>query len=128
MPPFWPYFQMALGMAEYRGGHFAEADKALAAAMAEAKGNTGITGTGSFYRAMSLFRQGKWDGARQLAIGAATEMKPLPKDGKDPLADKAGHDDLILWLAYEEAKKLIGFDAPPAAVPREKASPAPEKK
>ena len=25
----------------------------------------------------------------------------------------AHHDDLILWLAYKEAKALIGFDAPP---------------
>jgi hypothetical protein len=55
-------------------------------------------------------------------------MKPLPKDEKNPLADKANHDDLILWLAYKEAKALIGFDATPAAAPREKASPAREKK
>jgi hypothetical protein len=55
-------------------------------------------------------------------------MKPLPRDEKSPLADKAGHDDLILWLAYKEAKELIGFDATPAAAPREKPSPPREKK
>jgi hypothetical protein len=42
-------------------------------------------------------------------------MKPLPKDENNPLAGGvyAGdyQDDLILWLAYKEAKALIRFDA-----------------
>jgi hypothetical protein len=42
-------------------------------------------------------------------------MKPLPKDEKNPLADDANHDDLILWLAYKEAKALIKFEPAPAA-------------
>jgi eukaryotic-like serine/threonine-protein kinase len=125
--PLLVYFQMALGMTEYRAGHFAEADTELAAAMTEGKGITYISGTGAFYRAMSLFRQGKRDEARRLATTAAVTMKPLPKDEQNPQADKANHDDLILWLAYKEAKELIGFDATPSAAPRESASPAPEK-
>ena len=66
---------------------------------------------------MSLFRQGKEDEARKLAIAAAAKMKPLPKDEKNPLAGNAHHDDLILWLAYKEAKAMIQFDAaaPPKA-------------
>jgi tetratricopeptide (TPR) repeat protein len=118
--PLRAYFQLAVGMAEYRSGHFAEADKVLAAAITE--GDPYTRGTGAFYRAMSLFRQGKRDEARQLASAAAATMKPLPKDEKDPLADKATHDYLILWLAYKEAKELIGFDATPSA------APVPEKK
>ncbi len=60
-------------------------------------------------------------------------MKPLPADEKNPpanhagpadniagAADNVGADDLILWLAYKEAKELIGFDATPAAAPPEK--------
>jgi hypothetical protein len=126
--PLLAYFQMALGMAEYRGGHFAEADTVLAAAITEGEGGPHIPGTGAFYRAMSLFRQGKRDEARQLASAAAATMKPLPKDEKDPLADKATHDYLILWLAYKEAKELIGFDATAAAAPRKNPSPPREKK
>jgi uncharacterized protein HemY len=114
------WFPLALGMAEYRSGHFAEADTALAAAIAGDKENVHITGTAAFYRAMSLFRQGKPDEARRLANAAAAKMKPLPKDEKNPLADKADADDLILWLAYKEAKALIGFDAPPAAAQESK--------
>ena len=47
-------------------------------------------------------------------------MKPLPKDEKNPLAGNANHDDLILWLAYREARALIGFDAARTAPPHEK--------
>jgi hypothetical protein len=63
----------------------------------------------------SLSRQGKSDEARKLAIEAAAQMKPLPKDEQNPLASDAYWDDLILWLAYKEAKDLIKFDAAPAA-------------
>jgi hypothetical protein len=40
-------------------------------------------------------------------------MKPLPKQEKNPLAGGASPDDLMLWLAYKEAKALIQFDAAP---------------
>jgi hypothetical protein len=104
------WFQMGLGMAEYRGGHFAEADAALRAVENAAKSPSFLSGTSAFYRAMSLFHQGKKDEARRLATEAAAKMKPLPKDEKNPLAGNAGNDDLILWMAYKEAKALIKFD------------------
>jgi tetratricopeptide (TPR) repeat protein len=109
-----PYFQMAQGMAEYRGGNFAEAEAALNAAMERGSGNLHIAGTSAFYRAMSLFRQGKIDEARKLAVEAASKMKPLPTEEQNPLAGGANADDLILWLAYKEAKALIGFETTPA--------------
>ena len=111
--PNLPWFQMALGMAEFRNGHFAEADARLSTAANIGMGNQYVTGTSPFYRAMSLFQQGKEAEARQLAMAAAAKMKPLPKDENNPLAANAGPDDLILWLAYKEAKALIKFDAAP---------------
>jgi hypothetical protein len=87
----------------------------LLAAAKAAPDNPHVTGTSAFYRAMSLFRQGKNDEARKLATEAAATMKPLPADEQNPLAGNSNVDDLILWLAYKEAKALIGFDAPPAA-------------
>ena len=45
-----------------------------------------VAGTSALYRAMSLFRQGKENEARQLALEAASKMRPLPKDEKNPLA------------------------------------------
>ena len=107
---------LALGMAEFRNGHFAAANEAILAATKA--GQDGIAaGIADFYRAMSLFQQGKKDEARDVATKAAAKMKPLPKDEQDPLAGGAVPDNLILWLAYEEAKALIGFDPPssPAA-------------
>jgi hypothetical protein len=66
---------------------------------------------------MNLFRQGKTDEARKLATSVAKRAR-LPNDEKNPLADNATTEDLILWLAYREAKALIGFDAPlPVAPP-----------
>jgi WD40 repeat protein len=111
---------LALGMAEYRSGNDAAAVEALLAAAQAGPNNPHSTGTAAFYQAMSLFRQGKKDEARKVAIGAAAQMKSLPKDEQNPLVNGADWDDLILWLAYKEAKALIAFDAAPAAPPQEK--------
>ena len=102
---------LALGMAEYRSGHFAEAEAALIAAK--------DSDLGAFYRAMSLYRQGKKDEARKVATEAAAILRnvPLPRDETKPL--EGGHrfilpNALFTWLTYKEAKALIGFDeAPP---------------
>jgi hypothetical protein len=109
-------------MAEYRSGNFAAADAALIAAENSAGIFRQVAGIAAFYRALSLFRQGKETEARKLATEAAAKLKPLPKDDKNPLADGATADDLILWLAYREARALIGFDA----APRPEAKPNPK--
>jgi len=107
------WLQMALGMAEYRNGHYAAADEALSAAAAQAGKDNNVSGTSAFYRAMSLFRQGKETEARRLFTEAADRMKPLPADEKNPLTG-GSHDDLILWLAYKEAKALVNSPSPPS--------------
>jgi tetratricopeptide (TPR) repeat protein len=110
------YFEMTLGMAEYRSGHFAEADVALTAAMNDPGKSDAVSSTSALYRAMGLFRQGKTDLARELATEAAAKMKPLPVGDQKPLAGgAAATDDLIMWLAYKEAKAMIQFDATRAA-------------
>jgi hypothetical protein len=116
--------KLTLGMAEYRSGRFAEAVAALLAAAAPRDPVHGtlntpqVAGTATFYRAMSLFRQGKEDAARKLATDAAATMKPLPKDEKNPLAGGASLDDLLLWLAYKEAKAMIQLEAAPRQQPK----------
>ena len=49
-----------------------------------------------------------------LAIEAASKTKPLPKDEKNPLADNASQDDLVLWMAYKDSKALIKLEPAPA--------------
>jgi tetratricopeptide (TPR) repeat protein len=112
---------LSLGMAEYRSGNDAAAEEALRAAGEAKKNNPHVAGTSAFFRAMSLFRQGKRDEARKLVTEAAATMKPLPKDEQNPLAGKATPDDLILWLTYKEAKAMVQLDVtPPAKVENHK--------
>jgi hypothetical protein len=101
------HFQMALGMAEYRSGHFAAAERALLAASELGKNNYYVSGTAAFYRAMSLFRQGKEPEARSLASETASRTKPLPVDENHPLTGNDNADDLILWLARKEAEAMF---------------------
>jgi tetratricopeptide (TPR) repeat protein len=116
----WDWYLLALGMAEYRSGNYGAAADTLFSAEKAGPTNRFVTGTAPFYRALSLFRQGKEDEARNLATLAAAKMKPLPRDDNNPLAD-ADHDDLILWLAYKEASAVVRFDiAPPPKRANEK--------
>ncbi|HEY3965123.1 MAG TPA: serine/threonine-protein kinase [Planctomycetaceae bacterium] len=98
---------LVLGMAEYRSGHFAQAGEALSAAMKRSEDIPVVAATSAFYLAMSLFRQGQLDQARHVATEAAAKMRPLPIDGQNPLAGNSGHDDLVLWLACQEAQTLL---------------------
>lgn len=119
-----PYFQMALGMAEYRSGNYAAADAALLAASEAGREHAVITGTSAFYRAMSLFRRGKKAEAREIAAEAASQMRPPPTDEENPLAGGASADHLILWMAYKEARDLLNLDADaPLAPPSNPAGP-----
>ena len=112
--PYRPDRLLALGMAAYRAGDDPACDAALLAALREKSGSSYLRGTAAFFRAMRLHRRGRTDEARAIATEAAATMKPLPADQDQPMVGGASHDDLILWLAFQEAKSLIGFDAPVA--------------
>jgi serine/threonine protein kinase/tetratricopeptide (TPR) repeat protein len=107
-----PWYQMTLGMAEYRSGHDAEAVEALtraqaaASALAEERFRELIRDTAGFYHAMSLSRQGKQAEARALFTATEAAMQPFPAD-EQKLPNEANHDDLILWLACKEAKAML---------------------
>jgi len=107
---YFPFFQMALGMCEFRSGHFAEAEEILSAAMKNSEGYPIVWLTSAFYRAMSSYRRGKQDEARQLATEALAKMMKVQPP---PAEQKAGfwHDDVILWMAYKEAKELLKLDS-----------------
>ena len=117
--PWW--FRMTLGMAEYRQGNQPAADMALGEAEQTANDVPVVQGTARLFLAMSLFRQGKKAQARQLFDKAEAQMKPLPSNKRSPLNDGASHDDLILWLAYKEAKAML-------IPPEEIKSPTPENR
>ncbi len=96
-------------MAKYRSGHHAEAIEALTAAeavTAETWHPEIARNTAGFYRAISVFQQGKPEDARALDGHRGRDETP-PIDEKSPLTDGAHHDDLILWLACKEARTLL---------------------
>lgn len=106
------FFNMVLGMAEYRNGHYLEAEDALRAATQRAATDRSaagprILGISGFYRAMNLFQQRRTAEARALFTETKGQMKPFPADDQNPLANYASHDDLILWLACKEANALL---------------------
>jgi tetratricopeptide (TPR) repeat protein len=114
-----PWFQLGLGLAEYRNGQYEPAERALSVAEQTAGGDHNIEGTACLYRAMSLFRQNRTEEARKLFRLAETQMPPLPKEESKPLLDgkSAAQDALIRWLAYKEAKALIESPSVPATAP-----------
>jgi hypothetical protein len=105
-----PWYHLTLGMSEYRNGNFKPADQALSAAE-QAGPNTfsvnHVHVTAELYHAMSLFHQGKEVEAHLLFRQAEMKMKPLPGDDNELMAGAADHNDLVLWLAYKEAKALM---------------------
>ena len=104
-------YQLGLGIAEYRHGNFPSANQALSTVEKAGKDERLVQDPARLFRAMSLFRQGKEAEARQLFAEVEAQMKPLPADERQPLANAAGHDDVIVWLAYKEAKALLESNA-----------------
>ena len=115
--PWFCWYLLGLGMAEYRQSNFLSADKALLSAISilsavdEATSNTGayrpvIRVTARLYLTMSLLHQKKISEARDLFVTVEAQMKCLPVGGQPPKAC-TDHDDLICGLAYKEAKALL---------------------
>ena len=65
--------------------------------------------------ARSLFMQNKPEEARKLFSQAEAQMPPLPIDETKPIIDGKSFDRdlLVMWLAYKEAKALIGGPSAP---------------
>ena len=104
---------LALGMAEYRRGNYAAAEKALLAAEKAGPTNRYVTGTSRILPCDEPVPAGPRGEARKLAIAAAAKMKPLPRDENNPHAGDPDHDDLVVWLVYKEAKAMIEFEPVP---------------
>jgi tetratricopeptide (TPR) repeat protein len=112
-----PWYQLGLGLAEYRNGQYAAAEQTLV--VAEQKGGRypEILGIARLFRVMSLSRQNRPEEARKLFIQAEAQMPPLPQEDGKPLVDgkPASHDVLFCWLAYKEATTIL--NEPAAAKP-----------
>ena len=101
------YYQVTLGMAEYRSGHFAKAAEELATGTRIGSNEKYLGTTGGFYRAMCLFQQNKPAEARALFDATEAKMTPLPSDPRKLRPSPGLHDEIISWLACKEAAELL---------------------
>jgi eukaryotic-like serine/threonine-protein kinase len=104
-----PWYQLSLGLAQYRNGKYSDAEQTLAAAEQPAEKYKDLTPTAGLFRAMCLFQEGRQAEARQLFSQTQSQMIPLPQDPNMPVVDgeTASHDIIISWLAFREAQSLL---------------------
>ena len=105
-----PWNPVTLGMAQYRNGQFAEAVESLTnPENPELVGRTTrIKAIADVYHTMCLVQQDKLVEARAVFRSAEVEMPPFPADEENPLGGtESNQDDLVLWLAYKEARAQI---------------------
>ena len=102
-----PWYQQALGMAEFRAGNDAAAEAAfLSAEQASKTGNwqpnlrSFVQVPCRFYRAMILLREGKTTAAKTLFEEALAEMPPIPENANRALPVQVNQDHLLCWLAH----------------------------
>jgi eukaryotic-like serine/threonine-protein kinase len=112
-----PRYQLTLGLAEYRNGQNAAAERSIAAAEQTLGQHEDVQGIAHLFYAMTLFRQDRVEEARKIFSQAQAQMPPLPADESKPIVDGKtfDHDLLIWWLSYKEARSLL--NEPAAANP-----------
>jgi tetratricopeptide (TPR) repeat protein len=108
-----PSYQLSLGVAEYRNGQYAAAERSLSIAEQTVGDRDETQGIARMFHAMTVFRQDRAEEARRLFSDAEAQMPPLPKDESKPTVDgrRLSHDLLIWWLACKEAKSVLNEPA-----------------
>ena len=109
------WYQRALAMANYRSRDFQESENALNRAEPMSQYFEGwqlaykqhFDITIRFLRSMILFHNGKRQQARELFAQAELDMKPLPVDPRQVFESASAFDDIMVWLAYKEARELL---------------------
>jgi tetratricopeptide (TPR) repeat protein len=121
---FLRYYELCVGLAEYRNSHFATAEETLVKmeqSLGEHPDDQGsyIQGTARFFRVMILSKENRPEEARKLFNQAEKDMPPFPKDERKPVLDgkRAFHEVLVCWLSYKEAKALIESPLAPFSAP-----------
>jgi tRNA A-37 threonylcarbamoyl transferase component Bud32/tetratricopeptide (TPR) repeat protein len=104
-----PWYQLSLGLAEYRNGQYADAERSITTAEQTVGDHDDIQGIAHMFHAMTLFRQNRVEEARKLFSQAEAQMPPLPQDENKPIVDGRtfDHDLLIWWMSYKEAKSVL---------------------
>jgi hypothetical protein len=56
---------------------------------------------------MILFQTGHLTEARDLFAKGESNMKPLPEDPREVFESNSAPDEIMVWLAYKEARALL---------------------
>jgi hypothetical protein len=109
------WVQRTLALTNYRAGNYSEAEKALIPASEATKHFDGsernlkesFQASLDFIRSMILSRTGHMEEARTLFATGESEMKPLPPDDRQIFESNSAFHEVMVWLAYKEAKALL---------------------
>ncbi len=105
-----PWAQMAAGMAAYRQQRYAEAIQLLSDA--QQVPNRLIKGPALFFRSMTHLRQGHREQARS-DFGTAVDLMKPPPDRTASTEAVLEHNELVMWLAHDEANRLLAAEGLP---------------
>ncbi len=107
--PSLPWYQLSLGMVQYRNHQYEDAARNLALAEYGGSQLPDVPPVARFYHALCLYAQNRIPEARQLFEQTRAQMVPYPQDPNKPVVDgtTASHDVIITWLAYREAKSVL---------------------
>jgi hypothetical protein len=105
-----PLAQMAAGMAAYRQQRYVEAVEFLTDAQLAT--DRLIKGPSLLFRSMANLRQGHREQARSDFVAAVDLMKPVP-DRTTATEAVLDHNELVFWLAYAEADRLLTAEGLP---------------
>ena len=97
----------ASGIAEYRAGNYGEAERLLDIPI-ERWSDFNASTYARLFRCMARFQQGRVAEARADFELSRFTAEPIPPRTECALKPKFG-DDLSMWMAYEEAAKLLGI-------------------
>jgi eukaryotic-like serine/threonine-protein kinase len=108
-----PWYQLSLGLAEYRNGQYAAAERSIMESEQTVGDHDDIQGIAHMFHVMTLYRQNRAEEARKLFSQAEAQMPPLPKDESKPIVDGRAfdHDLLIWWLSFKEARSVLNEPA-----------------
>ncbi|MFO1458327.1 MAG: serine/threonine-protein kinase [Verrucomicrobiota bacterium] len=103
-----PNARFVLGVAEMRHGHPAAAEPLFRSIVSEGSPEDALVNASAHYHAMTLAALGRHEEARRVFEAAAEAMSPLPADPTNPLDGKYRTQQLLPWMAHQEARAALG--------------------
>ncbi|MBN9691630.1 MAG: tetratricopeptide repeat protein [Verrucomicrobia bacterium] len=99
--------RFTVGLAELRSQRPAAAEPYLQQVASDSGPGSTLSNAAAFYRAIALHALGREAEARRVYAEAKTNMRPWPKNERNPLPGRLALKQLLPWLAYREARAVF---------------------